>query len=580
VWDNQRRTDQQQTLGKRTERFASDPPLRVISQQRAALRQAQEPAVPGVSSGARRCAAGIALLLLAACIPASRTPLSTPGATDSGLSTDAENQPDGRADSGHAALPDSGVAEHAPDAGSIVGRNEPDAGGKTDGGGLADAGVASVDAGVAWTDGGITHVLNPFAGATFYVNPEWAANVGATAASTSDSTLAAEMNAVAGTSTAVWMDSMAAIAPADGGMGLEAHLQTALSQQQGSTPIEATFVIYDLPGRDCAALASNGELPATAAGLATYESSYIDPIVSILSEPAFSGIRIVTIIEPDSLPNLVTNAGIQACATAGPLYEQGIEYALDHLRAIPNVYIYLDSAHSGWLGWTSNSGPMATEFAKVANATHAGFGSVDGFITDTANYTPLHEPYMSATEMIGGSPVESASFYQWNPELDETDFAADMYTLLTNAGFSSDIGMLIDTSRSGWGGSARPADPSSSTNLNTFVGATKIDQRAHRGLWCNVSGAGLGERPQANPSGYPASHLHAYVWVKPPGESDGTSSQVVNSQGKMPDPNCNPAYTTSYGVLTGAMPNAPLAGQWFPAQFTALVQNAWPVVAP
>ena len=27
------------------------------------------------------------------------------------------------------------------------------------------------------------------------------------------------------------------------------------------------IVIYDLPGRDCAALASNGEIPATAAGL-------------------------------------------------------------------------------------------------------------------------------------------------------------------------------------------------------------------------------------------------------------------------------------------------------------------------
>ena len=36
----------------------------------------------------------------------------------------------------------------------------------------------------------------------------------------------------------------------------------------------AAMVIYDLPGRDCAAKASNGELAA--GDLATYKSEYID----------------------------------------------------------------------------------------------------------------------------------------------------------------------------------------------------------------------------------------------------------------------------------------------------------------
>jgi cellulose 1,4-beta-cellobiosidase len=36
----------------------------------------------------------------------------------------------------------------------------------------------------------------------------------------------------------------------------------------------AALVIYDLPGRDCAAKASNGELPV--GSLATYKSEYID----------------------------------------------------------------------------------------------------------------------------------------------------------------------------------------------------------------------------------------------------------------------------------------------------------------
>jgi cellulose 1,4-beta-cellobiosidase len=46
----------------------------------------------------------------------------------------------------------------------------------------------------------------------------------------------------------------------------------------------------------------------------------------------------------------------------------------------------------------------------------------------------------------------------------------------------------------------------------------------------------------------------------------------------MSDPNCDPGYTTSYGVPTGALANAPLAGEWFPAQVEQLVQNADPPV--
>jgi cellulose 1,4-beta-cellobiosidase len=474
----------------------------------------------------------------------------------------------------------SGTAETASSSPPVVADAGPTAGDAGAGSG-GDAGATTGEAGSSPSgDGGAGegHVVNPFAAATFYVNPAWAANVMSTAAQTSDATLAAQMMTVSGYSTAVWLDSMARIAPTDGTMGLADHLDAALTQQTGALPVEVTLVIYDLPGRDCDALASNGELPATAAGLDTYEHSYIDPIVATLGLPKYARVRIVTVVEPDSLPNLVTNASVAACVTAGPLYEQGVEYALGKLHAISNVYTFVDVGHSGWLGWTTNSGPAAAELAKVAQATPAGVASVDGFITDTANYTPVLEPNMTATQMVGGQPVESATFYQYNPDIDEADFAADMYTKLTAAGFASTIGMLIDTSRNGWGGAQRPAAPSSSTDVDTFVDASKIDQRAHRGLWCNVSGAGLGEPPQASPSGHDAAHLDAYVWIKPPGESDGTSAAVVNSQGKMADPMCNPTYVTSYGVVTGALPNSPLAGQWFPAQLTQLVQNAYPAV--
>src|SRR2546422_718251 len=77
----------------------------------------------------------------------------------------------------------------------------------------------------------------------------------------------------------------------------------AAARSQGADLIQ--LVIYDLPGRDCAALASNGELQAT--DIDRYEHDYIDPIATILGDPAYANLRIVTVVEIDSIPNLVTN---------------------------------------------------------------------------------------------------------------------------------------------------------------------------------------------------------------------------------------------------------------------------------
>ena len=91
-------------------------------------------------------------------------------------------------------------------------------------------------------------------------------------------------------------------------------------------------------------------------------------------------------------------------------------------------------------------------------------------------------------------------------------------------------------------------------------------------------------RPQATPGGYPNSHLDAFIWVKPPGESDGSSTAVPtgpdNPDGKGFDRMCDPTYAPSSwnGKLTGALPNAPVSGRWFAAQFVQLVQNAYPAL--
>jgi cellulase/cellobiase CelA1 len=74
------------------------------------------------------------------------------------------------------------------------------------------------------------------------------------------------MREVARHSTALWIDRIGAITA---GRGLRGHLDEALRQQAAAgQPLVFQVVVYDLPNRDCAALASNGELKVSENGLA------------------------------------------------------------------------------------------------------------------------------------------------------------------------------------------------------------------------------------------------------------------------------------------------------------------------
>ncbi|MHA7965371.1 glycoside hydrolase family 6 protein [Paenibacillus sp. CAU 1782] len=424
------------------------------------------------------------------------------------------------------------------------------------------------------------HQDNPFIGATAYLNEDYSALVDSSIALTNDASLKAMMETVKSYPTAVWIDRIAAIyggADNTGRKSIEEHLDAVLDQKIAGTPITATFVIYNLPGRDCHALASNGELPLTQAALQTYKTDYIDVIAGIFAKPKYQDIRIVAVIEPDSLPNLVTNLNTPACAQASStgIYEAGVKYALDKLHAIPNVYNYVDIGHSGWLGWDNNRTGAISLYTSVVQGTVAGFNSVDGFITNTANTTPLIEPNLLNPNLnIGGQPIRSSKFYEWNPYFGEVDFTAALYNDFVQAGWPTSVGFLIDTSRNGWGGVNRPTLATGS-DINSYVNSGRIDRRDHRGNWCNSSGSGIGEAPKAAPG---PAHLDAYVWVKPPGESDGSSSEIPNNEGKGFDRMCDPTFTTRDGVLTGALPNAPVSGHWFHDQFVMLVQNSFPVL--
>ncbi|KAJ2994710.1 hypothetical protein HDV02_001365 [Globomyces sp. JEL0801] len=126
-------------------------------------------------------------------------------------------------------------------------------------------------------------------------------------------------------------------------------------------------------------------------------------------------------------------------------------------------------------------------------------------------------------------------FYDYNPALDELkyiNFLADSFR-----GVGLPTRFIIDSSR------------------NAIPGI-----RNKWGSWCNIRGAGIGMRPRANP--FPM--VDALVWAKPPGESDGASS------GNRSDGFCNPNHPEG----SDALPNAPIAGEWFHDQFVQLCQNA------
>ncbi|MCM0674053.1 glycoside hydrolase family 6 protein [Micromonospora phytophila] len=416
-------------------------------------------------------------------------------------------------------------------------------------------------------------VDNPYAGVKGYVNPEWKAKADAEPGG----------SRVSNNPTAVWLDRIAAIngtpdSSSNGAFGVRNHLDEALKQGAGYIQ----FVIYNLPGRDCAALASNGELGPDE--LPRYKAQYIDPIAAIQADPKYASLRIINIIEIDSLPNLVTNTsgqpgGTAMCDTvkANGAYVNGVGYALAKLGAIGNVYNYIDAAHHGWIGWDSNFGPTADMLKSAAVASGSTVRNVHGFIVNTANYSALREPHIKITDTVNSQTVRQSKWIDWNQYVDELSFAQAFRDKLVSVGFESNIGMLIDTSRNGWGGTARPTGPGASTSVDTYVNGGRIDRRLHAGNWCNQAGAGLGERPKAAPE----PGIDAYVWVKPPGESDGSSTLIPNNEGKGFDRMCDPTYTGNArngNSMSGALPNAPISGAWFSAQFQELMRNAYPAL--
>jgi cellulose 1,4-beta-cellobiosidase len=355
---------------------------------------------------------------------------------------------------------------------------------------------------------------NPFAGAHFYIDPSYVAEVESSIKEwPADAALLKKVEAYP---TAVWLSSIKAAGT------VSKTLDNALVQQKKEgQPVVTVFAVYDLPDRDCAAVASNGELSTAKGGEKRYAKEFIDKIAA--SFKAHPKQRIVAIIEPDSLANVATNLKqYPKCAGAEQAYRHSIAYAVKAL-AMPNVSLYLDAAHAGWLGWKNNREKIAKIFSEVL-AEAGGMDKIRGFATNVSNYDTL-------------TPGDLPNLDPTDPAKDELDYVKILDESLTEAGMVGK-GFIVDTSRNGRAGI-----------------------RTKSGSWCNVKGAGLGERPQASP----APLLDAYYWIKPPGEADGGSDPAKpgfdeNCASKSPD----------------AEQGGPPAGGWFSKYFVELAKNANP----
>ena len=118
----------------------------------------------------------------------------------------------------------------------------------------------------------------------------------------------------------------------------------------------------------------------------------------------------------------------------------------------------------------------------AAPASGSTLANVHGFITNTANTSALQEPYITVD-----ATTRPSRWVDWNQFNDELTFAQAFRNQAVSAGFASNIGMLIDTSRNGWGGAAQADGPSTLADLNACVNASRIDRRIHAGNWCNQS---------------------------------------------------------------------------------------------
>jgi cellulose 1,4-beta-cellobiosidase len=268
--------------------------------------------------------------------------------------------------------------------------------------------------------------VNPFQGKAQFVNPKWAAKLDQTLRSflsKGDIVNSLRTYKVQKTSSFVWVSKRADLSNIDDAIAAARKAQKKTGKKQ-----IVGLVLYNLPDRDCSAGESAGELSSAENGLELYKTEFIKPYAEKVA--AAKDLDFAIVLEPDSLANLVTNMGIELCANAAPVYREGIAHAIAELQQ-PNVHLYMDAAHGGWLGWDDNLPLAAKVFAEVV--AQAGTDKkIRGFVTNVSNYNPFNA-------------VVRENYTEWSHSWDESHYASSLAPHLEAAGLPAHF--IVDQGR-------------------------------------------------------------------------------------------------------------------------------------
>ena len=131
---------------------------------------------------------------------------------------------------------------------------------------------------------------------------------------------------------------------------------------------------------------------------------------------------------------------------------------------------------------------------------------------------------------------------------------------------------VIDTSRNGQG----PFHAASYANP-PYNQPTSVITTLNNGGWCNPPARGLGAPPTANTG---VTLLDAYLWVKTPGQSDGTCDSAGGARAwdySTYEPTGWPTTAAQQATFDPLWElYDPIAGAWFPQQALDLAQRANP----
>jgi endoglucanase len=339
------------------------------------------------------------------------------------------------------------------------------------------------------------------------------------------------------------------------------------------------LVLYNIPGRDCGSYSAGG-----AQNTADYEA-WIDAIAA-----AIGSREVVIILEPDALADLPSDCGYDPTLVNIPQatadrYTQ-ITYALTTLNAGAQTLVYLDAGNSHW-----QAVPIMTQ-----RLVTAGIQQAQGFFTNVSNYNlnnyeTTYDTWISDCLAFGMDPEQggwrlgnysycASQYYSPLGAVDPDNIATWIYT---TEWYQQNMGtavptthFVVDTSRNGQG----PLDASIYANPPYNQPASVI-QTLTSGSWCNPPERGLGTHPTAS-TGVPL--LDAYLWVKTPGQSDGTCDAAGGVRAwdyaayTQPGWPADAAGQAVFDPLWGL--DDPAAGAWFPQQALNLAEQANPKLLP